>query len=80
MTQLTRNLWETKPFFAQAKPNGEDQFLGSSELQDAFVRPLISVKSDAEDASEQILISEEKIAEFKRVVGRAVFAMLNEVN
>jgi type I restriction enzyme R subunit len=72
-------LRENETIVAQAKANGEDQFLGSSELQDAVVRALISVKNDTEDASGQILESDEKIAEFKRVVGRAVFAMVNDI-
>ena len=74
---VNEKLRENDIIVAQAKANGEAQFLGSSELEDAVVRALIAVKNDADDASQQILESEEKIAEFKRVVGRAVFAMIN---
>jgi type I restriction enzyme R subunit len=75
---VKEKLRENETIVAQARANGEDQFLGSSELQDAVVRALISVKSDADDASGQILNSEEKIAEFKQVVGKAVFAIIND--
>jgi type I restriction enzyme R subunit len=75
---VNQKLLENEVIVSQAKANSEDQFLGSSELTDAVVRALIGLKKDAEDASSQILSSDAKREEFTRLIGKAMFAMVNE--
>jgi type I restriction enzyme R subunit len=73
-----RRLLENEDIVAQAKANSEEQFLGSADLGDAIIRALISLKHDADDASSQILSSPAKQDEFVKLIGKAMFANLNE--
>ena len=74
---VNAKLLENEKIVSQAKGNTEDQFLGSSDLDDAIVRALIGMKRDADDASSQILGSNEKKDEFMKVIGRAIYALVN---
>lgn len=74
---VNQKLLENVKIVAQAKANSEDQFLGSPDLDIAVIRALIGLKKDADDASSQILSSEVKKDEFLRLIGRAIYALVN---
>lgn len=74
---VNRKLLENEKIVAQAKANSEDQFLGSPDLDSAVIRALIGLKKDVVDASSQILSSEVKKDEFLRLIGRAIYALVN---
>lgn len=74
---VNQKLLENEKIVAQAKANSEDQFLGSPDLDSAVIRALIGLKKDADDASSQILSSEVKKDEFLRLIGRAIYALVN---
>ena len=74
---VNQKLLENEKIVAQAKANTEEQFIGSSDLSEAIIRALIGMKRDAEDASSQILSSSAKQDRFMKVIGRAVYALVN---
>ena len=75
---VNQRLLANDQIVAQAKANTEDQFVGSPDLSDAVVRALIGLKKDSDDASDQILSSQARTEEFLRVIGKAVYALIND--
>jgi type I restriction enzyme R subunit len=74
---VNQKLLENEKIVAQAKANSEEQFIGSSDLSEAIIRALIGLKRDADDASSQILGSSAKQDDFMKVIGRAIYALVN---
>lgn len=74
---VNQKLLENKTIVAQAKANTEEQFLGSPDLGEAVIRALIGLKKDADDASGQILSSDAKKDEFLKLIGKAIYALIN---
>lgn len=74
---VNRKLLENEKIVAQARANTQDQFLGSPDLDSAVIRALIGLKKDADDASSQILSSEAKKDEFLKLIGRAIYSLVN---
>ena len=74
---VNQKLLENEKIVAQAKANSEEQFIGSSDLSEAILRALIGLKRDADDASSQILSSTDKQDDFMKVIGRAIYALVN---
>jgi type I restriction enzyme R subunit len=74
---VNQKLLENEKIVAQAKANSEEQFIGSADLSEAIIRALIGLKRDADDASSQILSSSAKQDDFMKVIGRAIYALVN---
>jgi 3-deoxy-D-manno-octulosonate 8-phosphate phosphatase KdsC-like HAD superfamily phosphatase len=74
---VNKKLLENKQVVSQARVNTEEQFLGGQDLNDAVVWALIALKTAAESASDQILSSPDKTAEFLKAIGKVFYASVN---
>jgi Fe-S-cluster formation regulator IscX/YfhJ len=74
---VNKKLLENKQVVSQARVNTEEQFLGGQDLNDAVVWALIALKAAAESASDQILSSPDKTAEFLKAIGKVFYASVN---
>jgi type I restriction enzyme R subunit len=66
---VNKRLMENSRVVDQARVNTQEQFLGGQDLNDAVVWALIALKTAAENASDQILGSPDKTAEFLKAIG-----------